>query len=69
MITRTSVSYDKPVPSCPYGSCGIIELSDATQLVSYTTVCGELRKDGWLSARHYNRKTHQCLYKGLHKTG
>lgn len=54
---RTSVSYDKAVPSCPYGSCGIIELSDATQLVSYTTVCGELRDDGWLSARHYSSTT------------
>lgn len=56
-VFRTCVSYDKAAPSCPYGSCGIIELSDATQLVSYTTVCGELREDGWLSARHYSSTT------------
>ena len=54
---RTSVSYDKPVPSCPYGSCGIIELPNVIHLVSYTTVCGELTDEGWLTARHYSSKT------------
>lgn len=54
---RTSVSYDKAVPSCPYGSCGIIELPNAIHLVSYTTVCGELTDEGWLTARHYSSTT------------
>lgn len=54
---RTSVSYDKPVPSCPYGSCGIIELPNVIHLISYTTVCGELTDEGWLTARHYSSMT------------
>lgn len=54
---RTSVSYDKVVPSCPYGSCGIMEQANAVLLVSYTTVCGELTNDGWLTADHYSSNT------------
>lgn len=54
---RTSVSYDKAVPSCPYGSCGIIELPNVIHLVSYTTVCGELTDEGWLTPCHYSTVT------------
>lgn len=54
---RTCVSYDKAVPSCPYGSCGIVERANAVLLVSYTTVCGELTNDGWLTADHYSSHT------------
>ena len=54
---RTSVSYDKAVPSCPYGSCGIIELPNVIHLVSYTTVCGDLTNDGWLTPCHYSSVT------------
>lgn len=54
---RTSVSYDRPVPSCPYGSCGLIDLPNAVHLISYTTLCGELTNDGWLTARHYSSIT------------
>ncbi len=54
---RTCVSYDKAVPSCPYGSCGIIELPNAIHLVSYTTVCGDLTNDGWLTPCHYSSVT------------
>lgn len=65
MITRTitngcrrgTVSYDRPVPSCPYGSCGLIDLPHKIHLVSYTTVCGELTDDGWLAAYHYSSTT------------
>lgn len=56
-IFRTCVSYDKAVPSCPYGSCGIMEQTNAVLLVSYTTVCGELTNDGWLTADHYSSNT------------
>lgn len=56
-IYRTRVAYDKPVPSCPHGSCGIIELPNVIHLVSYTTICGELTNDGWLTARHYSSTT------------
>ena len=56
-IFRTCVSYAKAVPSRPYGSCGIIELPNAIHLVSYTTVCGELTDEGWLTARHYSSRT------------
>lgn len=54
---RTSVSYDKVVPSCPYGSCGIMERPDCILLVSYTTVCGDLTNDGWLTPCHYSTVT------------
>lgn len=54
---RTSVSYDKAVPSCPYGSCGIVEKPDCILLVSYTTVCGDLTNDGWLTPCHYSTVT------------
>lgn len=54
---RTCVSYDKPVPSCPYGSCGIVERPDSILLVSYTTVCGDLTNDGWLTPCHYSSVT------------
>ena len=65
MITRTyfinyrsvSAHYDRPVPSCPHGSCGIVEQPDRILLVSYTTVCGELTDEGWLTARHYSSTT------------
>lgn len=54
MITRTitngcrriSTSYDRPVKSCPHGSCGLIDLPNAVRLISYVTVCGELTNDG-----------------------
>lgn len=56
-IRRTSVSYDRPVASCPHGSCGLIDLPNAIRLVSYVTVCGELTNDGWLTACHYSSTT------------
>ena len=65
MITRTyfinyrsvSAHYDKPVPSCHCGSCGIMERPNSILLVSYTTVCGELTNDGWLTPCHYSTVT------------
>lgn len=54
---RTCVSYDKTVPSCPYGSCGIMVRPDCILLVSYTTVCGDLTNDGWLTPCHYSTVT------------
>lgn len=65
MITRTyfinyrsvSAHYDRPVPSCPHGSCGIVEQPDCILLVSYTTVCGDLTNDGWLTPCHYSTVT------------
>lgn len=64
MITRTyfinyrsvSAHYDRPVPSCPHGSCGIVEQPDCILLVSYTTVCGDLTNDGWLTPCHYSSR-------------
>lgn len=65
MITRTyvvnyrsiTVHYDKPVESCHCGSCGIMERPNSILLVSYTTVCGELTNDGWLTPCHYSTVT------------
>ena len=46
----TTVTYDKRLKYCPYGSCGVVELYDGTiRLVSYTTVVCELTVDGWLT--------------------
>lgn len=65
MITRTIISnyrtvrvhYDRPLKSCPYGSCGIMERPNSILLVSYQTVCGELTNDGWITPCHYSSIT------------
>lgn len=45
----TTVTYDKRLQHCPYGSCGVVFTNNAIHLVSYTTVVCSIDNNGFLS--------------------
>lgn len=44
-----TVTYDKRLEYCPYGSCGVVFNSNGIHLVSYTTCVCSIDNDGFLS--------------------
>ena len=44
-----TVTYDKNLAFCPYGSCGIVKNANGIHLVSYTTVVCTIDNMGFLS--------------------
>lgn len=44
-----TVTYDKNLAFCPYGSCGIVKNSNGINLISYTTVVCTIDNMGFLT--------------------
>lgn len=44
-----TVSYDKKLAYCPYGSCGVVFNDNGVHLVSYTTLVCSIDKMGFLT--------------------
>lgn len=44
-----TVSYDKRLAYCPYGSAGVVFNNNGIHLVSYTTLVCSINNDGFLS--------------------
>ena len=44
-----TVTYDKRLKHCPYGSCGVVFNSNGVHLISYTTLVCSIDNDGFLS--------------------
>ena len=44
-----TVTYDKRLQYCPYGSCGVVFNDYGTHLISYTTLVCSIDPDGWLT--------------------
>ena len=44
-----TVTYDKRLAFCPYGSCGVVFNDNGVHLISYTTLVCSIDNDGWLS--------------------